>query len=49
MINELVTGVTIALGRAAPEVCLAFDANQDNRVTVDELVTGVGNSLRGCP
>lgn len=49
VVNELVTGVTIALGRAQPQVCIAFDANADGRVSIDELVTGVGNSLRGCP
>ena len=49
VINELVTGVAIGLGRASVETCLAFDPNDDKRVSVDELVQGVRNSLRACP
>jgi hypothetical protein len=48
-INELVTGVNIGLGRAAPQICAPFAPNRDGRVTVDELVLGVRNALRGCP
>jgi hypothetical protein len=49
VINELVSGVNIALARAALDSCLPFDPNQDHRVSIDELVTGVRNSLHGCP
>jgi hypothetical protein len=49
VINELVTGVNIGLGRASPQTCPPFDPNLDDRVSVDELVLGVRNSLRGCP
>lgn len=47
-INELVRGVNIALGSQEIEVCPAFDNDGDERVTVNELVLAVGNSLRGC-
>jgi hypothetical protein len=48
-VNELVTGVSIALGETALGGCGAFDGNQDGEVTVDELVMAVGNALVGCP
>ncbi|MBI4514540.1 MAG: hypothetical protein HY699_01830 [Deltaproteobacteria bacterium] len=48
-VDELVTGVNIALGNAALVACPMFDAGQDGEVTVDELVTAVNNALGGCP
>ena len=48
-VDELVTGVNIALGTTALEQCVPFDSNGDQLVTVDELVRGVGNALDGCP
>jgi hypothetical protein len=47
-VDELVTGVNIALDRAAIDACRALDTDSDGRVTVDELVRAVGNLLRGC-
>lgn len=49
MVNELVTGVNIALDRAALSTCMTFDGNASLHVEVNELVTGVNNLLRGCP
>lgn len=44
-VDELVRAVTIALGAAATDVCLAIDNNNDGFATVDELVRSVGNAL----
>ena len=48
-VDELVTGVNIALGTAGLDRCPAFDSSQDDDVTVDELVAGVKAALSGCP
>jgi hypothetical protein len=48
-INELTTGVAIATGRAPLSACFDFDPSQDGTVSIDELIGGVGNALRGCP
>lgn len=47
-INELITGVNIALERAPVERCPSFDVNDSLSVEVNELITGVNNGLRGC-
>lgn len=49
VVNELVLGVSIGLGSAGVEQCRAMDRNDDQAVTVDELVTAVGHALEGCP
>jgi pimeloyl-ACP methyl ester carboxylesterase len=48
-INEVVTGVNIALDQASIEACRGFDQSGDGKVAVNELVAGVGNVLTGCP
>jgi hypothetical protein len=45
---DVVTGVNVALGRDALEVCAALDANGDGKVSVDELQQAVANALNGC-
>jgi hypothetical protein len=40
--------VNIALGTTAISTCDAGDANQDGRLTVDEILTAVNNALSGC-
>jgi hypothetical protein len=47
-VDELVTGVSIALGHIPATRCLQFDTNDDGRVTVDELVIAVNRALQGC-
>lgn len=47
-INELVSGVNIALGNRALAACPAFDANQDGTVAINELVGAVRAALEGC-
>ena len=46
--DEILTMVNIALGDAAATTCPAGDANDDNEITVDEILTAVNNALNGC-
>jgi subtilase family protein len=48
-IDELLTGINIALGTALPTQCPSFDTDHSQSVTVDELLTAIGNALNGCP
>jgi hypothetical protein len=48
-INELITGVNVALGTLQLAQCPAFNRNYDGRVTIDELVAAVSNALGRCP
>jgi hypothetical protein len=47
-VDEIVKGVNIALGSLPLDRCPAFNSNGDLEVTVDELLNGVTNALRGC-
>jgi hypothetical protein len=46
-INELISGVAIALGAGA-DGCPALDADGDDRVSIGELIAAVDASLNGC-
>jgi hypothetical protein len=48
-VDELITGVNMALGATPVTVCLAFDANRDLAVTIDEILQAVNNARNGCP
>jgi hypothetical protein len=48
-INELITGVNIALGASPVSSCPAIDANGNGEVTINELISAVNNALNGCP
>ena len=48
-VNELITGVNIALGSVAATQCPSFDDNGDGQVAVNELVAAVSSALSGCP
>ncbi len=48
-VDEVVTGVDIALGQSAVDACRSIDLSADAAVTVDELIAGVGSLLAGCP
>ncbi|MDX2171150.1 MAG: hypothetical protein SF182_29040 [Deltaproteobacteria bacterium] len=48
-INELITGVNIALGSSPVSACPSFDVNKDGQVAINELITGVNNALGTCP
>jgi len=47
-VDELITGINIALGDAELDQCFAFDCNHNGQVTVDCLVKAVNNALTGC-
>jgi hypothetical protein len=47
-VDEIIQGVSIALGSAALTQCEAFDADGGRSVTVDEIVAAVTNALNGC-
>jgi hypothetical protein len=49
LVNELITGVNIALGTASVDSCPVFDENQDGDVVVNELIKAVKYALEGCP
>ena len=47
-VDEVITGVNIALENTPLTACTAFDANQSGTVTVNEIVAAVSNALNGC-
>ena len=47
-INELITGVTIALGTQPLAACPGFDTSGDGQVAINELVAAVNHALAGC-
>ena len=47
-IDELLTGVTIALDTAVVGACPSFDSSGDGMVTIDELLVAINHSLAGC-
>jgi hypothetical protein len=47
-VDEIVTGVSIALGTLGVDRCPAFDRDQSGTVTVDELVEAIQRALLGC-
>ncbi len=54
-VDELLTGVTMALGTSSPNACPQgnrilppFDANFDGQVTIDDVLKAVNNALFGC-
>lgn len=48
-INELLLGVNILVGSAAPGQCPAMDANADGTIAVNELIQAVNVALAACP
>jgi hypothetical protein len=46
--HELRLGIEEGLGGTKVLACRSFDRDQSAKVTIDELVTAVGNALRGC-
>jgi hypothetical protein len=47
-VDELLTLVSMALGKADISTCRAGDANGDSHITIDEILTAVNNALNGC-
>lgn len=48
-VDELLTGVNIALGTARVDACSPLDANSDRAITIDEILLAVNAILTGCP
>ncbi len=48
-VDEIITGVNIALGVAPADQCPQFDVTGDDQVTVDEILQAVNLALVGCP
>ncbi|HVM96896.1 MAG TPA: hypothetical protein VMT89_10930, partial [Candidatus Acidoferrales bacterium] len=48
-VDEIVSGVSIALESTALSACASFDANGDGAVTIDELLLAINNALNSCP
>ncbi|HVM95202.1 MAG TPA: choice-of-anchor V domain-containing protein [Candidatus Acidoferrales bacterium] len=48
-VDELITGVNIALGVTPVSACPVFDSSGDGEVTIDELLQAVNNALNACP
>jgi hypothetical protein len=47
-VNELISGVNIALGNALVDSCPSFDRNGDGSVSINELIAAVNAALTGC-
>jgi hypothetical protein len=47
-LDEVVSGVAIALGTSPMNSCERFDSDQSGNVEVPELLMGVDASLNGC-
>ena len=47
-ISDLITTVNIALGTQQLGACATLDSNGDLRVSINEIITAVGNALNGC-
>jgi hypothetical protein len=47
-VDEILTGVNIALGTVPLDQCPPLDGNNDGKVTVDEILAAVNNALSGC-
>ncbi|MFN8644747.1 MAG: hypothetical protein U0802_24935 [Candidatus Binatia bacterium] len=48
-VDDLVKGVTVALGSATVDTCASLDADGDGTVSIAELIRAVGYLLEGCP
>lgn len=48
-VDELVTGLEVALGQQPSDACPPLDKDGDGTVTIDELVDAVNAALGGCP
>ncbi|MFI5396703.1 MAG: hypothetical protein ACHQ9S_14305 [Candidatus Binatia bacterium] len=46
--TEIITMVNITLGNAEMSECEIGDANEDGKITVDEILVAVNNALNGC-
>ncbi len=49
MVNEVIAGISIALGAGDLETCDAADSDGDGTVAIDDLTRAVRRTLEGCP
>ncbi len=47
-VDDILTMVTIALGKADFSACMAGDADNDWKITVAEILAAVNSTLKGC-
>jgi hypothetical protein len=47
-VDEILTGVNIALGLTPVSLCESLDANGDGQVTIVEILQAVDHALSGC-
>ena len=47
-IDELISGVDIALGTSPLASCLSLDTNGDGQVSIDEIIQAVTAALTSC-
>ncbi len=48
-VDEILAGVSVALGQAGLAICPAFDRDGDGIVQVDVILSAVDYALNGCP
>ena len=48
-VDEVLTGIGIALGQQRADRCPNADLNGDGSVTVDEVLASVSSAIQGCP
>lgn len=48
-LDEILTGVDVAMGGMPADPCPAFDVNQIGRITVADLLAAINDALIGCP
>src|SRR5262249_49329714 len=48
-INELITGIDMALDRSSTAACPSLDQDSNGKVEIDSLVAAVDASVHGCP
>jgi putative iron-regulated protein len=47
-INELITGVNLALNAETDAVCIALDVDDDGKIAINELIAAVASAVGGC-
>jgi hypothetical protein len=48
-VDEILTLEDIVFGSLSSSTCPEGDANNDGRITVDDILTAVQHALNGCP
>ena len=47
-VDEILKGVSIALGENSVRECQVLDSDNDGQVTIDEIVISIARALNGC-